>query len=52
MLEAPPKAGVARIRERFKFTQDATRVRRDEAGGELPVAAPPMVLEEQFAVPL
>jgi hypothetical protein len=52
MRKAPPKAGVARIRERYKFTEDATRVWRDEAGGELPIAAPPMVLREQLALPL
>jgi DNA repair photolyase len=43
---------LARIRERHGFVEDAMHSRRDEAGGAMSIAVPPMIQNGQLALPL
>jgi DNA repair photolyase len=43
---------LARTRERHGFAEDAMHNRTDNAGGGMPIPAPPMVPTEQLALPL
>ena len=43
---------LARIRERHGFLKDAMQSRRNEAGGALPIAVPPVARTGQLGLPL